>query len=263
MANSDGERFQNADKYDAYLETFEGRLRLDLAFTNLREFLPKTGRPLRALDLGCGTGAIAVRLARLGFHVTALDSSKPMLDYVKRAAQEAALESIAVEHGDVSHTAGRFETGAFDVIVCHNLLEYIADPLAVLRDAFRVLRKQSGVISVMVRNQAGDVMKSAIQSGDLLAAENTLGAEWGRESLFGGEVRLFTSEGLRTMLKAESFKVIAERGVRVVSDYLPSQVSRDNEYQRIFDLELKLTRRPDFAAVARYIQFVARRESIV
>ena len=28
---------------------------------------------LRALDIGCGTGAIAVRLARLGLHVTLLD----------------------------------------------------------------------------------------------------------------------------------------------------------------------------------------------
>lgn len=262
VANGDGERFENAEKYDAYLATFEGRLRLDLAFANLQDFLPKAGRPLHALDFGCGTGAIAVHLARLGFHVTAVDSSVPMLNRVKRAAEEAALESIAVEHGDVSQVAGRFEAGAFDVIVCHNLLEYVADPLAVLRDAFRVLREQSGVISVMVRNQAGDVLKSAIQSGDLLAADNSLGAEWGRESLYGGEVRLFTPEGLRAMLRAASLAVVAERGVRVVSDYLPSRVSRDNDYQRIFELEQKLGRRPDFAAVARYIQFVAHRESI-
>ena len=55
----------DADKYAAYLETPEGRLRLDLSFANLQDFLPQPVGSLRALDLGGGTGAIAVRLARL------------------------------------------------------------------------------------------------------------------------------------------------------------------------------------------------------
>jgi hypothetical protein len=47
--------------------------------------------------------------------------------------------------------------------------------------------------------------------------------------------------------------------VRVISDYLPSQVSRLEEYERIFELERKLGTRPEFVAVARYIQIIARR----
>ena len=54
------------------------------------------------------------------------------------------------------------------------------------------------------------------------------------------------------MLKAASLTLIVERGVRVVADYLPPAVSRDAEYQRIFELERKLGMRPEFAAVARY-----------
>ena len=41
-ASLDAERFQSgADKYAAYLDTPEGRLRLDLAFANLQEFMPE------------------------------------------------------------------------------------------------------------------------------------------------------------------------------------------------------------------------------
>src|SRR6266403_5839797 len=66
-ANDDLERFRTgAAKYAAYLETPEGRLRLDLAFANLQESLPQATRPLHDLDLGGGTGANAVRLAKLG-----------------------------------------------------------------------------------------------------------------------------------------------------------------------------------------------------
>jgi S-adenosylmethionine-dependent methyltransferase len=260
-ADDDFERFRTgAAKYAAYLETPEGRLRLDLAFANLQDFLPQATRSLHALDLGCGTGAIAVRLARLGVHVTLLDASVPMLDFAKRAAREAGVtDRIALKHGDAAQFANLFPAESFDVILCHNILEYVDDPCAVLRSAARALRDPSSIISVLVRNQAGEVLKAAIQNGDLAAAEHNLTAEWGHESLYGGKVRLFAAESLQTMLLEASLAVIAERGVRVLSDYLPPTVSRSDEYGRILELERKLGRRPEFAAVARYRHWIAHR----
>jgi S-adenosylmethionine-dependent methyltransferase len=264
-ANDDFERFRTgAAKYAAYLETREGRLRLDLAFANLQEFLPQAIQSLLALDLGCGTGAIAVRLARLGIHVTLLDASLPMLDFAKRAAREAGVaERIALKHGDAAQLATLFDAGSFDLILCHNILEYVDDPSAVLRGAVCALRDSSSIISVLVRNQAGEVLKAAIQEGDLAASEHSLTAEWGNESLYGGRVRLFAAENLQAMLAAAGFAVTAERGVRAVSDYLPRRISRSDEYERIFELERKLGRRPEFAAVARYTHCLAHRASPV
>ena len=259
--NDDSERFRTgAAKYAAYLETTEGRLRLDLAFANLQEFLPQATRSLHALDLGCGTGVIAVRLARLGLHVTLLDASLPMLDFAKSAAWEAGVtERIALKHGDAAQLATLFDAGSFDLILCHNILEYVDDPDAVLRGAARTLRDPSGILSVLVRNQAGEVLKAAIEGGDLAAAERNLTAEWGHESLYGGRVRLFTAESLQAMLVAASLAVSAARGVRVISDYLPARVSRKDEYERILELERKLGARPEFAAVARYTHCLAHR----
>jgi S-adenosylmethionine-dependent methyltransferase len=260
-SNPDAERFQSgAEKYAAYLETVEGRLRLDLVFANLQEFLPQPVQSLRALDLGCGTGATAVRLGRLGLHVTLLDASLPMLDLAKRAAQEAGVaDRVALKHGDAAQLAKLLDAGCFDLILCHNILEYVEDPIAVLCAAARALRDPPGILSVLVRTQAGEVLKTAIQSGDLNLAEHNLTADWGYESLYGGRARLFTAESLRTMLQASSLGVAVERGVRVVSDYLPPKVSRNDEYERIFELERKLGRRADFAAVARYAHCLAHR----
>src|SRR5712675_1630780 len=260
-ANDDSERFgTGAAKYAAYLETPEGRLRLDLAFANLQDFLPQSTRSLLALDIGCGTGAVAVRLARLGLHVTLLDESLPMLDFAERAAREAGVtERIALKHGNATQFANLFPAASFDVILCHNVLEYVDDPCAVLRSAARALRGPSSVISVLVRNQAGEVLKAAIKDGDLAATEQYLTAEWAHESLYGGRVRLFTAESLQAMLRESSLAVTADRGVRVMSDYLPQRISRSDEYERIFELERKLGRRPEFAAVARYTHCLAHR----
>ncbi len=264
-AKPDSDRFQSgADKYAAYLETPEGRLRCDLTFATLQEFLvlPQSRRSLRGLDLGCGTGATAVRLARLGIHMTLLDSSSAMLDIAKREAREAGVDGrIALNHGDAAQVANLFPAGSFDVALCHNILEYVDDPNAVLSAAAQVLRSDStgiGILSVLVRSRAGEVLKAGIEAGDLGAAERNLTSVWGYESLFGGRVRLFTLDSLQVMMKGASLAVAAERGVRVISDYLPPQISRREEYERIFELERKLGSRPEFAAVARYIQIIAR-----
>src|SRR4029077_9423373 len=164
---------------------------------------------------------------------------------------------IALKHGDAAQLANLFHDESFDVILCHNILEYVDDPCVVLRGAARALRGPSSMISVLVRNQAGEVLKAAIQDGDLAATEHNLTADWGHESLYGGRARLFTAESLQAMLLESTLAVTAERGVRVISDYLPSGVPR--EYERIFELEHKLGRRPEFVAVARYTQCLAHR----
>jgi ubiquinone/menaquinone biosynthesis C-methylase UbiE len=259
---AESERFHSgAEKYAAYLETPEGRLRTDLAFSNLENFLPSSqaGKSLCALDVGCGTGETAVRLARHGMQITLLDSSPAMLDRAKRTATEAGVaDRVAVQEGDATRLTNLFPAASFDVILCHNVLEYLDDPIAVLCAAARALRDSSAILSVLVRNRAGEVFKAAIQAGDLAVAENNLTAEWGQESLYGGGVRLFTSESLRAMLAQASLAVIAERGVRVLADYLPSRISRNAEYERILELERKLSSRPEYAAVARYTQCFAR-----
>lgn len=267
-------RFENdASRYAAYLETPEGRLRADLAFANLQDSLlasasansPRAldGRgtgaaSLRALDLGCGTGAAAVRLAHLGVHVTLLDSSAAMLELAERmAAQAGVVNKITVKHGDAERLADIFRSASFDFVLCHNLLEYVEDPSVVLRGAVRLMRDSSAILSVLVRNQAGEVLKAALKAGDLAAAEHTLTAEWGEESLYGGKARLFTPEGFEASLKDASLRITARRGVRVIADYLPAQISRSSEYDRIFALERKLGQRREFFGVARYLQCLA------
>jgi S-adenosylmethionine-dependent methyltransferase len=262
-ANADGERFRSeAHKYAAYLATPDGRLRLDLTFANLQGFLaqPQAEKLWCALDVGGGTGAMAVRLARLGIHVTLLDSSQEMLDLAKRAACESKVsERMVFEYGDASQLIKVFQPASFDVVLCHNILEYVDDPAVVLRGVARLMRDSKSILSILVRNRAGEVFKAAIQAGDLASAENNLAADWAQESLYGGRVRLFARDGLEFMLQAASLEVVAMLGVRVVSDYLPSNVSRSAEYRPILELERKLGSRPEFAGVARYLQCLVRR----
>src|SRR4051812_10528508 len=60
--------------------------------SELRRVLEETPlRPCRALELGCGTGANAVWLAREGFDVTAVDISPLAVAEARRRAEEAGV----------------------------------------------------------------------------------------------------------------------------------------------------------------------------
>ena len=53
--------------------------------------------PGRLLDLGCGAGRHAIRFARRGFAVVAVDLSRPMLEMVGVKAQDAGVRLLRVE----------------------------------------------------------------------------------------------------------------------------------------------------------------------
>lgn len=257
-------RFDNdAQRYADYLQTPEGRLRADLTFANVQEFLPARSRiePLCALDIGCGTGATAVRLALLGMNVTLFDSSPAMLELAKKTISEAGVcDKVTFQCGDAARSTDFFPAKSFDLILCHNVLEYVDSPHNVLRGAGALMRDSAAILSVLVRNQAGEVLKAAIQTGDLAAAERDLTAEWERESLYQGKVRLFTPETLQSILEAASLRIIVRRGVRVVSDYLPAKIARSTEFESILSLEQKLGQRQEFFGIARYLHLMARPE---
>jgi 2-polyprenyl-3-methyl-5-hydroxy-6-metoxy-1,4-benzoquinol methylase len=94
----------------------------------------------RALDVGCGGGQVALRLARRGFAVTAVDFSETAIDLARsNAARDGA--NIECLVGDCIDLA-MLEDASFDLVVDNHLLHCLigADRLAFLRSAYRVMR---------------------------------------------------------------------------------------------------------------------------
>ena len=99
---------------------------------------------LEVLDLGCGTGRHALRMAREGARVAAregarvaaLDFSEGMLDQAR--AKEGA-DRVQWRRHDLA-TPLPFEAGTFDRVVSGLVLEHLADLDGLFREAHRVLK---------------------------------------------------------------------------------------------------------------------------
>ncbi len=250
-------QFRDAEKYMSYLQTPFGKLRSDLAWENLSGFLPGFAQRRRVLDLGGGTGSVSLRLAAQGFQVVLLDSSGEMLAIAQKEAQASGLATrILIHHADAAQLHELYAPESFDFVVCHNALEYVADPDQIVRNIAHVMRKDA-VATVLLRNRAGEVLKDAIKSPDWDLAKENLSAKTVVDSLYGEPSRVFDSTDTLQMLGRAGLHVVAEYGVRVFSDYRGPADHNVQTYKQLFELELILGKLPQFAAIARYTQTIA------
>nr|WP_321253943.1 methyltransferase domain-containing protein [uncultured Ruegeria sp.] len=93
------------------------------------------------LDIGCGSGAIAVLMAQNfgAGKVTGIDVEAPVCaaarERVKRAGLEEKVEILEVTPGPMP-----FEDGTFDVVFSKDSIIHIPDKAAMAAEAFRVLK---------------------------------------------------------------------------------------------------------------------------
>ncbi len=105
-----------AEGYDrAFTDTAVGRAQRAAVWRHLEERV-LTRQELAVLELGCGTGEDALRLAALGHRVHAVDASEGMLAVARRKAVEAGLAArLRLEHRDLRQLGGLEAEGPFDL----------------------------------------------------------------------------------------------------------------------------------------------------
>lgn len=120
--------------------------RLDRVHDDIRARL-KPGE--RVLDVGCGTAALAVRLAKRGCHVTGIDISPPMLAQALQRLREEGLEEEVIlrELGAVDLDTA-FPDGAFDAVVSTLVLSELSDDeiAYTLAECWRILRPEGQLL---------------------------------------------------------------------------------------------------------------------
>lgn len=89
-------------------------------------------RPGRALDLGAGEGADAIRLALLGYLVDAFDVSDVAIAKISKFAADAGV-SIRAQVGDVGNPGEVAPDGHYDVVLAKGLLHYVRDKVTAIR----------------------------------------------------------------------------------------------------------------------------------
>lgn len=116
-----------------------------LFWERIRTVFAELGRtaPGRTLDFGCGSGVLLPRLLELGAEVHACDLD---LTLAKRLAESQGWKNRVQWHPGAG-SLGKLPAGAFDTIICLDVLEHV-DALPALVDEFARLLSPLGRIIV-------------------------------------------------------------------------------------------------------------------
>src|SRR6185312_12533336 len=90
----------------------------------------------RLVDLGSGTGRMLTLLAPRAGSALGLDLSQQMLNIARGHVSEAGLKACELRHGDIFGT--RLPDADADLVVVHQVLHYLADPAAAVKEAARI-----------------------------------------------------------------------------------------------------------------------------
>ncbi|KAK7924258.1 ubiE/COQ5 methyltransferase [Apiospora marii] len=99
------------------------------------------------LDIGCGPGSITCDFAALvpEGRVVGVDAVASVLDQARALANDRQLANIEFEVVDAN--ALPYPDATFDVVYCHQVLQHVRDPVAILREMRRVAKPGAGLVA--------------------------------------------------------------------------------------------------------------------
>ncbi len=245
-----------ADKFSQNIYgTRKGLVRQAILWDELEALLPSLpAGPLSVLDAGGGVGQISSGLAARGHQVTLCDLSGEMLKLAADHARETGVSHNMQFRQVSAQQVGEHLDTPVDLVLFHAVLEWVADPLAVLQALWQTL-KPGGVLSLMFYNAHGLTFRTLtlgnfgyLRANMTKRKKRTLSPDFPRDPL---EVNHW--------LENCGFEIERRAGIRVFSDYMKPQPGAGKSVEEIIEMERRYCRQEPFLSLGRYIHVTARK----
>ena len=241
-------------------QSLKGQIRYELSAQNLFNHLPKA-KVLRTLDVGGGNGVDSLRLAKRGYPVDLVDTSLSMLHDLHINADHMGVGDTLKTHSfDIREIKKRFAANSFDLLLCHNVIQYSDDWEDLLLSMITPLAS-GGTFSLMTRNKHAVPFDAALDDYELDELPALLEEPHGKSGVFDADISFFTVGFLTDWLKKNGFSIVANYGVFCLYNHqsVSEPYSDAATLAKLQTLEKHLGSVSPYKETARYIQLIAQK----
>jgi phosphoribosylformimino-5-aminoimidazole carboxamide ribotide isomerase len=228
---------------------------------NLKKHIAVDSRPLRVLDAGGGNGLDSLSLARMNHQIDLADISQQMLNDARANAALAGVTNRVETHAiDIFSVADVFASEQFDIVLCHNVIQFVDDFKLLLQALYGVL-KPGGFLSLISTNQYSLPYQAAFQEQDLDKAFELLDPSDQYNPVFDIPAHEFRPDEVINWLSGIGFEIEKHYGIRCLYNYWgTNELKEDSQvYEKLKRLEMELTGRHPYNLAARQFQLIARK----
>jgi S-adenosylmethionine-dependent methyltransferase len=251
--------------FDSHLETWKremampwNQVRLRVEISNLLRHVNQSG--LKILDAGGGNGYASIPFVQNGCQVVVADYSEAMVTDGQKLMSELGLDqSVSFVLTKLEDLSSVTQDQEFDVVMCHNVLQYAERLPVVLRSILKPLKSQ-GVVSIICMNRYSIAYHQAFLRGDLQAAKAAIGATE-TNTIFESTAQALAVDEIVKMLEGQGCVIQADYGVRCMIDYWGDneRKAEPNTLAQLEGLEFALSAEYPYKLLARFFQVIAQK----
>lgn len=258
---------QHDRNFDGLADHFEKRIKLSkkgqlrdrILWQHLNQQLDqiKQGQPLRVLDAAGGLGYMSAALAELGHQVVLNDISKQMLDKAQLYLQPLEHKTnVSLNHGSIQEFC-LSNKQSFDLILCHALVEWLAQPQQTLQLLIQQL-KPGGVLSLAYYNRNVLVYQNALKGNVDYLIPNKTKRRAKRKGLSPPNAQY--PDTINQWFTQWPMQEIDTCGIRVLADWLPKSVFESRSLDELVAMELHYYKSQPYLHSGRYIHSLYRKQ---
>ena len=197
----------------------------------------------------------------MGYPVDLVDTSLSMLHDLQINADQLGVGNNLQTHSfDIREIQKRFSPQSFDLLLCHNVIQY-SDDWEYLLNSMLAPLASGGMISLMTRNKHAVPYDASLDDYELHELPDLLNKPHGKSGVFDADISFFTTSFLTNWLQQKGLTTIANYGVFCLyNHYSVSATYEDSaNLDKILALENHLGSTSPYMETARYIQIIAQK----
>jgi len=155
-ANVKSQVFANRNKYIERIKLFQ---EYGYDTQSERHFILESAKPLAGsiLEIGTGSGHMAIALAQAGFRFTTIDKDPESLQFAKLNIEYLGFQNqVTFEIENCEKMS--FTDGSFDKILCVNALHHLERPFQMVDEVARVLATRGKIVLSEFTDAAMDIV---------------------------------------------------------------------------------------------------------